>query len=366
MMSLKPVLLHFKYDGFADLTTEVNSSVESDVQTDCNGNKWYLELYPGGEDYTAKEGWVGLYLWNDNRDFPSTTLDAKFSLAVKDADGATHCETHENHSALPGDCCTGSAIYMKRTVILNPSNNILRDGALCIDVTIQFRDKKHEHYHPKNKLAKKMMKLLESGERSDASFKVGDRIFPVHTNILHNNAPILANHLDQDQTSEFIIEGISSSVFWMVLAYVYAEQYPSDEKLLKYGKEIIDAANKYELPDLKMAVEHVLVRERILTTKNVCDYILFADAKSCPFLKEYAITFLRANAKEVLQSDHSLRLRESSELLTEVVVLSNEVDDTLNVNELRKELGKRKLDVDGSKEILLSRLEEANKRQRTE
>ena len=255
---------------------------------------------------------------------------------------------------------------MKRTVIIDPNNNILRDGALCIDVTIQFRDKNHEHYHPKSKLAKKMMKLLESGERSDASFKVGDRIFPVHSIILHNNAPILANHLNQDQTSEFIIEGISSSVFWMVLAYVYAEQYPSDEKVLKYGKEIIDVANKYELPDLKMAVEHVLVRERILTTKNVCDYILFADAKSCPFLKEYAITFLRANAKEVLQSEHSLRLRESSELLTEVVVLSNEVDDTLNVNELRKELGKRKLDVDGSKEILLSRLEEANKRQRTE
>ena len=96
------------------------------------------------------------------------------------------------------------------------------------------------------------------------------------------------------------------------------------------------------------------------------DYILFADAKSCPLLKEYGITFLRMNAKAVLKSEHSLRLRESNELLTEVVVLSNEVDETLNVNELRKELGKRKLDVDGSKEVLLSRLEIANKRQRTE
>ena len=108
------------------------------------------------------------------------------------------------------------------------------------------------------------------------------------------------------------------------------------------------------------------MRECILTPKNVCDYILFADAKSCPLLKEYGITFLCMNAKEILKSEHSLRLRESNELLTEVVVLSNEVSETLNVNELRLELSKRKFDVDGTKEVLISRLEEANKRQRTE
>ena len=42
---------------------------------------------------------------------------------------------------------------------------------------------------------------------------------------------------------------------------------------------------------------------------------------------------------------------------------SNEADSgkTLTVNELRLELSKRKLDVDGSKEVLLSRLDEAKK-----
>lgn len=49
------------------------------------------------------------------------------------------------------------------------------------------------------------------------------------------------------------------------------------------------------------------------------------------------------------------------------MILSNrgENEETLAVNELRKELGKRKLDVDGSKQALLSRLDEA-KRQRVE
>jgi len=117
-----------------------------------------------------------------------------------------------------------------------------------------------------------------------------------------------------------------------------------------------------------MTVEHALVRERILTMENVSDYILFADAQSCPLLKEYAITYFLLNAREVLKSEHSQCLRESGELLSEIMMImtdNNTDGETLSVNELRLELGKRKLDVDGSKEALLSRLEKA-KRQRTE
>ena len=74
------------------------------------------------------------------------------------------------------------------------------------------------------------------------------------------------------------------------------------------------------------------------------------------------------NAGDALKSEHSKPLKESGELLAEILMLvsnSNEDRETLAVNELRLELSKRKLDVDGSKEVLISRLEEA-KRQRTE
>eukprot|EP00956_Cyclotella_meneghiniana_P032486 scaffold89677_cov23-Cyclotella_meneghiniana.AAC.2 len=183
-----------------------------------------------------------------------------------------------------------------------------------------------------------MLKLLKSGERSDGSFKVGESTFSVHSLIIQNNAPILAKYLDQDNTSCVIIEGISPEVFQHVLNFVYAEKYPSDEEIFNHGSELIDAANRYELTGLKLTVEHVLVRERILTRENVLKHV------------------------------SSQRLRESSELLSEIVMTmaeSNTDDETLSVNELRLELGKRKLDVDGSKEALLSRLEEA-KRQKTE
>jgi hypothetical protein len=133
---------------------------------------------------------------------------------------------------------------------------------------------------------------------------------------------------------------------------------------------LIGAANKYELIRLKMAVENLLVQERIINKVNVSDYILFADAQSCALLKEYAISFLLLHSSEVLKSEHSKRLRESGEVLSEIVILlsgsGDDKEDPMTVNELRKELGKRKLDVDGSKEALVSRLNEARGRRQSD
>ena len=91
--------------------------------------------------------------------------------------------------------------------------------------------------------------------------------------------------------------------------------------------------------------------------------ILFADAQSCPLLKEYAISYLTLNAQEVLQSESSKELRESSDLLSEIIVLTtNNSEEAMSVTELRKELGKRGLDVDGSKKALVLRFQEAKRR----
>jgi hypothetical protein len=60
--STKPALLHFKFDDFADLPSDVDIEVRSDEQTDCNGNLWSLELFPGGESPVEKQGFISLYL----------------------------------------------------------------------------------------------------------------------------------------------------------------------------------------------------------------------------------------------------------------------------------------------------------------
>jgi hypothetical protein len=369
-MILKPVVLRFKFDNFADLPSEVDEEVYSEVQTDCNGNKWRLSVAPGGDNRAKKPGCIGVYLFSQNED--SVKLDTRFAMCVKDANGKIVAEMNdfefEFTSRKEG---YGDLDFIQRSIILDAANNILQDEALFIEVTIQVKDCDEDIYQPPNALSERQLKLFKSGERSDVSFIVGDKVFPAHLGIIYANAPILADHCNETKLGEKpkeVIKDVSPVIFQLILEYVYSGCFPSKNDALKYGKELINAANKYELIELKMAVENLLVKERILTTKNVADYILFADAQSTPLLKEYAVSFFLLHCREVLESEHSKCLRDSAELLTEMMLLMNDENKgkkTMSVNELRNELGKRKLDVDGSKETLISRLEEA-KRQKTE
>jgi hypothetical protein len=200
-------------------------------------------------------------------------------------------------------------------------------------------------------------------------FKVGTEEIRAHSLILHTSAPIIASYIEENQTDEnnaVVITDMDPEVFRLILENVYSGKAPGDDAILKWGKEFLNAANKYELPALKMHVENTLVRERIMNKKNVSDWILFADAHSCPLLKEYAIFYFLLHAKEILRSEHSKRLRESGELLSEVIMLMSmgEHDDTRTVNDLRWELDGFYLDTDGSRETLLERLKKPEAQQR--
>ena len=350
-MKFKPVLLHFKFDNFAGLPSEIGDVTKSEVLlTDCNGHQWYLEIYPGGCRRASEPGWTSVCL----RSYYGYHASRR-TFSVEDANGDTVIEI-EKRSA-------GSAVHLlKRSEILDGTKNILKDGALLIDVTVQVKDHKDHLFQPPSEHTNKMLNLLATGEKSDTSFIVEGKVFHAHSQIIYAHAPILANHCGGS------INNILPEVFQQLLEHIYSGRPLTEYHILKYGQELIDAANRYELVELKMSVENVLVRERIITTKNVCEYILFADAQSCPLLKEYAISFFSAHCRKVLKSEHSRCLKDSGDLMSEIMLLmnpGNEDSDDMDVNELRKEFGKRKLNVDGSKDALISRLEDA-KRQRTE
>ena len=90
--------------------------------------------------------------------------------------------------------------------------------------------------------------------------------------------------------------------------------------MLEFGKDLIFAADKYELVKLKMIVENVLVRNRVINKRTMSDYILLADAKNCALLKEYVISYFLLHPTDILKSDDSKELRESAELMAELTI----------------------------------------------
>jgi len=88
------------------------------------------------------------------------------------------------------------------------------------------------------------------------------------------------------------IQDTSPEVFRLILRYIYGGGLPAISDRVKMGKDLIDTANRYGLVDLKEEAEYSLVESLVVNMHNVVDWILFADAKMCALLKEYAASSL--------------------------------------------------------------------------
>lgn len=123
---------------------------------------------------------------------------------------------------------------------------------------------------------------------------------------------------------------------------------------------------------LKIAIEKALVAPRVINMDNVLSMYMFADAKICCLLKEYALEYFVTRPEDVLQLESYNELKQSPELMQELLsALESETNvvahgcTITSVYDLRKKLESKGLDVDGSREVLVTRLKSANKRKRT-
>mmetsp|Transcript_3191 Transcript_3191/g.8149 ORF Transcript_3191/g.8149 Transcript_3191/m.8149 type:complete len:119 (-) Transcript_3191:436-792(-) len=118
-----------------------------------------------------------------------------------------------------------------------------------------------------------------------------------------------------------------------------------------------------------MAAECALVRQNIIDVKNAAAWLQYADSKTCPLLKEYALSYFVTRARDVFKTESCESIRQCPRLLEEVMMAmqtsleyaDKRFGDThrlLSVNELRGELNDLGLDMDGSREMLVRRLGE--------
>ena len=75
--------------------------MHSDVQTDCNGNKWKLLLYPGGRSQSTEQGWIAIGLSGARSRDDKEPLDIVYNIAVKDRNGTVHVNNGSSHVITP-------------------------------------------------------------------------------------------------------------------------------------------------------------------------------------------------------------------------------------------------------------------------
>lgn len=223
-----------------------------------------------------------------------------------------------------------------------------------------------------------MLQLLESGDNADVIFEVGlaKKSFRAHRLILLSRCPTLALLTeDCDDGHSIPIEGVEPGMFRMVLRFVYGGKVPTKDILEKDAQTIIRAADRFGCTGLKLFAEAELASADI-STDNAAQLILFADATNCALLKEAAMDKFVDDIDGVMASDGYDQVKESPAILAEMVAAmasankkrpaGNDGDEgkdykRMRVAALRKKLEAKGLDIDGSKEMLVSRLKEAEK-----
>ena len=253
-------------------------------------------------------------------------------------------------------------------------DDLLFNDSLYLDVIIQRKiPDLFPMTLPRNPFVVKALKGLKSGNDANVRFVLifeGIRsFFFAHKYVLWLNAPKLAALVNDDPQS-IVIEGVSPPVFGYLLRSIYGEDLPPTDLLGNNAKEIINAAYEFGVERLKKQVEAALVASSDINTSNVVEYIRLADAKGCALLKEFAIALCIVRWEDVVDGSGLEELAQSPALLREVVKAqraearnapNNGNNDyrTMPVFELLKRLLEKELDLDGSREELISRLLES-------
>ena len=378
-MDLEQSILHFQFEHFESIPQDDSRDNETlrHSQRDCKNHVWGVYIYPGGcsdeDDVDENDGenrQISILLCSNGAD----SLTVRSSIIVRNALGCVECAEDRSINRSRKPMVVRHDIPRTRSQVLDKNSNILVGMALIVEVEIQYFRAMSHFKVPRNQLNKNMLKLLDNIDDADVVFKVSDETMHAHNLILKANSPDLYS-ICQGCTKEkpIPIDDVTPEIFRFMLEYIYGGKAPEAEYTLKNGKAIIDAANRYGVSGLKMIAESTLVSKRVVDISNVADYIFFADAKTCPLLKEYAISYFIAHSKDILKSKYLAKLKESGDLMEEIMsAMADGMDrnaaadtvESMSVNELRIKLDGFGLDMDGSKDILISRLKDASSKRK--
>jgi hypothetical protein len=260
-------------------------------------------------------------------------------------------------------------------IVLNiHRNNVPTNGTVTIEANIQVEKK--GTYCPKEIVSDPFLsKLIESPRTADITFLADGQEFYLHRNVLAINGNGLyefyAKHNANNCNTPAIIGNVDKHTFKSIVNYIYQVNTPTI-KDIDCGKSLLVASDRFNLVNLKLYAEAVIV-DQFLTGKNAADLFLFADSYSCALLREESMGWSIKDPRAFQAGETWTMILESKDILVELYRYSltrngydhgTRYDDdvrtpaveTMDVNSLRFLAEKNNLEVDGTREALVTRL----------
>jgi speckle-type POZ protein len=350
------------------------------------GNPWRLSIYPGGSA-NAVEGMVTLYLENGS----NKSIDIDYGFSIIDGNGK---QVEFKRSDGPRNFApvgtTNSARGFPNFVLRSDLMRSLVNGTLIMEIRMKLATLTKSvppSFIPENpSLCKTIQGVFMKEKYSDIVFEVGEshgrdnvmmkvaktvrETFPAHRVIVACCSSIFADLYESqdDGTTPIQINDVTPDVFRLMLSYIYGGKV-SENDIKSHAREIIDAADKYGVVNLKLESEACLVEGTTFTIENVKEILIYAESKNCALLKEAAMDYVVANKADVIKKlsfndapgtllNDMLTAFVRSETESRAPAGGNDENDisSMRVSELRRKAHEKGLNVDGSREMLIATL----------
>ena len=378
------------FHGFSDLSTTRGEEVES-PEFSCFGRQWTLALYPGG-DVGSADGYVAI----DLGIMSNEAIKIQYGYSIRDAAGkeVVHIEplTKEFDAFDPDDDDVVNSWGYGNFALWSELMDALVGGALIIEVRMKMVEasKYSSQFIPTNPLNNIILSQFNEEESADVVFEVGigkqtkqgkgtRKKAKTSTTTFHAHRFVLlgASTLAEmckpsggdEATASVTITDVKPDIFKHVLYYLYGGKL-TEEEMEENAKDLIDAADKYGVVSLKLEAEVYYVKSTTITLENMMDNLLYADSKNLALLKEAVMDYIVANKNDIIGKVSFDKV--PSSMITDILAAmargeqndddNNECNINYNkmrVGTLRKMLDDKGLDVDGSREAMISALKES-------
>lgn len=237
---------------------------------------------------------------------------------------------------LPGD--KGETFCVNREIVEAPE--CLADDCfkIRVDITVStgFRVENREAPVPASDMDQHLGGLLVTEDGADVTFLVAGEAFHAHRCILAARSPVFKKELydlfgamggsTAAATPPVRVHGVAPQVFRALLHFVYTDSLPpemaagrlADEQVVMVGR-LLEAAERYEMPRLKLTCEDKLCR--CVDTGTVAATLVLAHQRGCHRLKKACIDFLRCRhaLKALMDTDGFQLITSNPTLLNELI-----------------------------------------------
>jgi len=315
----------WRIKNFLDRTEQVGESVSSEVFRVIGSSdtvtKWVVHVFPKGHE-DSEAGSISIQVVRNGR----VKVKAKCDLWIIN-------KTEEELDIID------EISSFEQKIDFVAKNVFLEDGFWLQDkdLTIICQIKVLETgYDVKRFQRIKMMHDLEIAFNSDDSIgfdaaviKCGEVSFECNKFMLTARSPVFKGmfqaEMVESQTNLVNIDDIEPKVVAEMVEYIHTGIATN---IGKYPRELLAAADRYQLVELKTSCEEILIAS--LDAKNCIDILLLSDLHNAQGLKTAALNFAAENMKSISSScDWKKKLASVPSLLTDMIETFSTISDSL-------------------------------------